>query len=230
MAEEKNDAKKPKTSAEERELCPELKAKLEEYRAGRGFNADDWIEKKCAMYNDYMSKCGLKAAVVSISGGIDSAVTLALVMKAKSMEGSPLTRVLGVCQPIHSSDWALNRAKETAVALGAESVSVDQTELHNQLSALIDGVVGVEGGGFAKGQLRSYMRTPSVYYIAQIISQSGSPCVVMGTGNQDEDGCVERRGGGGGGGGREREKERERGRERKGPHLRLVVLTAGHSA
>merc|ERR1712129_500923 len=40
------------------------------------------------------------------------------------------------------------------------------------------------------GQLRSYMRTPVVYYIAQLLSSSGCPAVVMGTGNKDEDGYL----------------------------------------
>ena len=50
--------------------------------------------------------------------------------------------------------------------------------------------MGIEGGAFAKGQLRSYMRTPVAYYTAQLISQSGFPCIVMGTGNMDEDGYL----------------------------------------
>jgi len=98
--------------------------------------------------------------------------------------------VLGIAQPIHSSNWALNRAKEVANALKTELVVVDQTKLHIQLSKLVDKAVGVKGGQFATGQLRSYMRTPVGYYVAQLISQSGFPCVVMGTGNKDEDGYL----------------------------------------
>jgi NAD+ synthase (glutamine-hydrolysing) len=72
--------------------------------------------------------------------------------------------------------------------MGCESVVVDQSALHEQLVGLVDGAVGVEGKGFATGQLRSYMRTPVGYYVAQLLSQAGTPCVVMGTGNMDEDG------------------------------------------
>ena len=91
---------------------------------------------------------------------------------------------------IYAYSGSLARAIETATALGCEYISVDQTELHDKLSAQIDEAVGVPGGAFAQGQLRSYMRTPSVYYIAQLLSQAGTPCVVMGTGNQDEDGYL----------------------------------------
>lgn len=42
--------------------------------------------------------------------------------------------------------------------------------------------MGVEGQPFATGQLRSYMRAPVGYYCAQLLSQNGTPCIVMGTG------------------------------------------------
>jgi len=55
---------------------------------------------------------------------------------------------------------------------------------------LVDKSLNIEGGMFAAGQLRSYMRTPVAYYVAQVLSQNGTPCIVMGTGNKDEDGYL----------------------------------------
>lgn len=46
--------------------------------------------------------------------------------------------------------------------------------------------MGVKGGQFAAGQLRSYMRTPPVFYAAQLMGQKGTPTIVVGTGNYDE--------------------------------------------
>ena len=37
---------------------------------------------------------------------------------------------------------------------------------------------------------RSYMRTPAAYYVAQLLSSTGIPTIVMGTGNKDEDGYL----------------------------------------
>jgi len=159
-------------------------------RKERAFDPKDWINMKVQKLNDYFSKCGLKASVTSCSGGIDSAVTLALCIRAKQQSGSPIQRVVGLCQPIHSSAWALERGKETIQAIGGELVVIDQTELHTQLSGITDKAAGIEGKSFAKGQLRSYMRTPTGYYMCQLISQGGHPCVVMGTGNMDEDGYL----------------------------------------
>jgi NAD+ synthase (glutamine-hydrolysing) len=183
-------AKKQKVEEKAPELHQDLQKKLEAYRAKRAFDPKKWANQKCQMFNDYMKKCGLKACLVSLSGGVDSAVTLAMMKHASKQDGSTIEKVLGVAQPIHSSAWALNRAKEAAKELGAELVSVDQTDLHCQLQKLVDTAVGVQGKSFATGQLRSYMRTPVGYYVAQLISQSGLPCVVMGTGNKDEDGYL----------------------------------------
>ena len=95
------------------------------------------------MFNDYMHSCGLKAAwfpflppfkrSVSVSGGVDSAVTLGLIKHAMDMSGSPIERILGISQPIHSSQWAYDRAMECGKALGVEMVVVDQTPVFDSL-------------------------------------------------------------------------------------------------
>jgi NAD+ synthase (glutamine-hydrolysing) len=141
------------------------------------------------MFNEYMRKSGLSGCVVSVSGGVDSAVTYALCLAAMKQANSPVKKVLGVAQPIKSTKSIMDRAYELR-ALGGEIVTVDQTALHGQLQALVDGAVGIKGEGFASGQLRSYMRTPVGYYCAQLLSQAGTPAVVMGTGNMDEDGYL----------------------------------------
>merc|ERR1712083_109023 len=69
-------------------------------------------------------------------------------------------------------------------------ITIDQTKVYDALKGLIDGKVGTEGNAFASGQLRSYMRTPAVYYVAQLLSSEGTPTIVMGTGNKDEDGYL----------------------------------------
>jgi len=125
-----------------------------------------------------------------VSGGIDSAVTLALCAFAQKLPGSPIVHNVGVCQPIHSSAWALERGRENITSCGAKEVVVDQTQLHVQLSQLVDTATGIKGKDFATGQLRSYMRTPVGYYVAQLFSQEGTPGIVMGTGNKDEDGYL----------------------------------------
>jgi NAD+ synthase (glutamine-hydrolysing) len=90
-------------------------------------------------------------------------VTLALCMETLKKPDSPLKKVLGLAQPISSTPGIQDRAYEVGRALGADVVTVDQTALHTALAGLVESAVGVEGAAFARGQLRSYMRTPPGY-------------------------------------------------------------------
>lgn len=169
-------------------LHPQLLAALKQYREQRSFNPAEWVEMKCQKLNAYMTKCGLKGCVTSVSGGVDSAVVIALCARAMQMNGSPIKRNVGLCQPICSSEWALARGKENIAACGAEEVVVDQTDIHALLMEKVESAMGgLKAKSFASGQLRSYMRTPCAYYVAQLLGQEGVPAVVMGTGNMDED-------------------------------------------
>lgn len=84
------------------------------------------------LQNEYMRKNGLSGCVVSVSGGIDSAVTYALMMEASKLPGSQIKRTVGIAQPIHSTSSVWRRALELRV-LGGEIVTVDQTKLYDDL-------------------------------------------------------------------------------------------------
>ena len=178
------------TETRRNELTAPLNATLTLMRAMRKFVPKEWIEEKCTMLNDYIRKAGLKACAISVSGGVDSAVMYGLCMNASKQPGSPIQRVVGVAQPIHSTASIWKRALELPAAFGGEVITVDQTALHTQLDTLVSNAMGVTSKPFASGQLRSYMRTPVGYYVAQLLSQEGTPAIVMGTGNQDEDGYL----------------------------------------
>jgi len=168
----------------------DLDRQLQIYRSTRAFDAVKWAETKCGMLNNYLRKHKLSAVAVNVSGGIDSAVVLRLCLQASKMDGSPIKKVVAVAQPIHSSDWALGRAKELCEKFDQELIIVDQTEIHKQLVEKVDNALGIQGNYFTQGQLRSYLRTPVIYYITQLTTQAGNPCVVMSTGNFDEDGFL----------------------------------------
>lgn len=168
-----------------------LRDKLQQFRATRNFQPRKWIDEKIDKLNKYMSKSGLKACVVSVSGGIDSAVTYALMIEASKKRDSPIQRTLGIAQPIHSTSSVWKRAYDLKV-LGGEIITVDQTKIYDDLTSLVRGSFAppMKSSQFADGQLRSYMRTPVNYYVAQMLSANGTPCIVMGTGNYDEDGYL----------------------------------------
>ena len=64
-----------------------------------------------------------------------------------------------------------------------ECITVDQTKIHDMLVQQVDEALKVQPNKFARGQMRSYQRTPVAYYVAQVLSCNGMPCIVVGTGN-----------------------------------------------
>lgn len=163
---------------------------LQEYRNRRNFRPEAWITNKVKKFNNYLQKNNLTGAVLSVSGGVDSAATLALLKKTLELDNSNLKKIVALNQPIHSSDWALNRSKELCDKFGVELIIINQSDIHNQLVEQITSKINTNSSKFADGQLRSYMRTPINYYVAQLLSSQGYPSLVIGTGNMDEDGYL----------------------------------------
>lgn len=163
---------------------------LSGYRKKRNFNVEEWTKKKVNVFNEYLGKHNLSGAVLSVSGGVDSALTLALLKKVTELPNSNLKKIWAISQPIHSSDWALNRARELCQKMDVDLKVIDQTETFDKLTEIVSQTTRVSPNKFSGGQMRSYMRTPINYYCAQLLTQDGYPAVVMGTGNMDEDGYL----------------------------------------
>lgn len=158
-------------------------------REKRNFITSEWISQKIKLLNDYFSQHGLSCCVVSVSGGIDSAVVYGLCLLASRQDGSPIKKVVGIAQPIKSTESIWRRALDLEDAFGQKIHIINQTDTFEMLSDKVKNVFGTSSV-FADGQLKSYMRTPVNYYVAQVMSSQGYPAVVMGTGNYDEDGYL----------------------------------------
>ena len=161
----------------------ELETLLDRIRKEKAFNPDTWVKSKISKLNDYMKLSNLKTCVVSVSGGIDSAVTYYLSLQAAAQPDSPIERVIGLAQPIHSTPEIQNRAYE----LDGPIITINQDEIFDQLAGICCSALGVaKDNQFANGQLKSYMRTPVAYYVSQLLGSA----LVLGTGNKDEDGYL----------------------------------------
>lgn len=170
----------------------ELLELLQQIRKIRGFDPEKWVEEKVKMVNDYFKKCGMKSAVINMSGGVDSSVTFALISRAMKQPDSPIKKLLGITQPIHSTAKIQNRAY--LLKDMGEIVEVDQTAVFDMLRPMVEKVVGIgeneDRVGFARSQMKSYMRTPVAYFAAQLLNSQGLGSLVVGTGNFDEDGYL----------------------------------------
>ena len=173
-------------------LPPDLAATLAALRARRAFDPERALAAKVAALDHYLRCSGIAAAVVGVSGGVDSALTLALLRRVADRPRSPLRRLVAALIPIRSpagatgQDAALARGREVAAAFAAEVAVIDLSQGQAALKAAVDAGLGVRGGPWADGQLVSYARTPALYYAAALLAQEGAPALVCGTTNRDE--------------------------------------------
>ncbi|OGO86843.1 MAG: NAD(+) synthase [Clostridiales bacterium GWE2_32_10] len=165
---------------------------LNDIRKNRDFNAKEYIEEKSNLLNRYMSKCGLKACVVAVSGGIDSAVVLAIVTNASRSKNSPIKKIIPLLLPILKSSGvtnqneATNRGIELCERLGLKPLIVDLTKVNDEIRTSLEGVLEIDGKEWAIGQLGPYSRTPVLYYTTSLLNQEGYSAIVCGTTNKDE--------------------------------------------
>ncbi len=165
---------------------------LARLRAWRGFEPEGWLRAKTRLLNDYARASGLRAAIVGVSGGVDSAAALGVVARAAREPGSPLGRVVGALLPIFVDEGATNqgralaRGRAAVEAAGAACVEADLGPAVRALRGALEGGWGGLATAWSAGQLVSYARTPALYGLAALSYERGEPAIVVGTTNRDE--------------------------------------------
>lgn len=173
-------------------LTLNLKKILNDMRTIKNFNANKYIIDKANILNTYMSKFNLSACVVAVSGGIDSAVVLALVNYASKQENSPIKKIVPLLLPIEKSIGvtnqkdATNRGKLLCDKLELNANIVDLSIINNEIRKALEPVIGIEGDPWAIGQLGPYTRTPILCYTTSLLTKEGLNAVTIGTTNRSE--------------------------------------------
>ena len=176
----------------DKNLSEQLKEIQKEIRKKRNFNPKEYIEQKSNLLNEYMNKYGLKACVIAISGGIDSAVVLGIVKKASEQTNSPIKKIMPMLLPILKStgvtnqNEATNRGKELCEKLDLKPYIIDLTSINNEIRKSLEPVIEIKGEDWAIGQLGPYSRTPVLYYTTSLLNQEGFGAIICGTTNKDE--------------------------------------------
>lgn len=166
-------------------------------RCDRNFNVDDCLRRKVDAINDYFTLNGLSAAVVGLSGGVDSSLVAALLKRASQEPNSPISRVVGLIVPIRDpgstgQDEAERLATVLADTLLIERWTVDMSKTTAEGLTALDLGRRLEAGPWdpmstwTRGQMLSVMRTPVFYGAAATLQQEGYHSLVVGTTNRDE--------------------------------------------
>lgn len=171
-------------------ITPEQKNNLLTVRNQRRFNAQNYLNLKSSLLNNYMAKNNLKACIVAVSGGLDSAVVLAIVNFAAQTSGIKVIPVALPCtymDGVTNQFTALKKARKVTESLNLELVASDIRDSVDAIRENIETKMSVlNPSNWAIGQLVPYTRTPTLYYIATLLTESGFPAVIVGTTNRDE--------------------------------------------
>ena len=173
-------------------ISEQLMKGLSNIRKNRNFNAKEYIEQKSNLLNKYMNKYGLKACVVAISGGIDSAIVLGIIKKAFEKSDSPIKRIIPMLLPVMKSTGVTNqseateRGKELCERLQLKPYIVELSKINTEIRNALETEIGIKGEDWAIGQLVPYSRTPILYYTTSLLNQAGFGAIICGTTNKDE--------------------------------------------
>jgi NAD+ synthetase len=164
---------------------------LARLRAVRSFDVAEVAAAKIARLARWFAGEGIDAAVVGVSGGVDSALTLALLQATARLPDAALKRVVGLILPIGGRGATRQQeaaAKATAVcaALGAEAWNAPLTDALAHTVTSLEAASGLGFDAWSEGQCLSVMRTPALYGAVALLRAHGHRAVVVGTTNRDE--------------------------------------------
>lgn len=173
-------------------LLPELRTELARIRAARAFDPATYLDAKVELIRAYYETHKLKGAVLGLSGGIDSAVALGILLTVHGRYPDVLedikTLVLPTGMAAVGQMDAVDRARALCDQWGVVCPVADLYQTAFQLSEDVEGALGkgYMANGWALGQLTSYIRTPALYYATSLLTAAGTPSIVVGTTNRDE--------------------------------------------
>lgn len=173
------------------ELSENLLYLLKEEKEKRNFIIEKYINEKTDILNQYMRDCGLDSCVIAVSGGLDSSVTLGLVVEASKQKNSPIKKILALSIPC-TNDGATNQDKSTQKAIALcdfFNIELKVVEIGEQVSNFVKSLENqttLYSDQWSRGQAVSYFRTASIYSITSLMTSNNFRSIVVGTTNRDE--------------------------------------------
>ena len=149
------------------------------------FDVKKETENVIKFVRDYYEKNNLGGAVIGVSGGKDSGVVLAILVKALGKEN-----VVGLTLPCHSMKQDKDLAHVVADFYGVKLYNLDLTEAFDAFTGAVKegyGEISEECLKDSDINLKPRLRMASLYYYAAMLSKiKGKPYLVAGTSNKCE--------------------------------------------
>ena len=146
-------------------------------------NAEEQVRKVTEFIQNYFKENSLGGVIIGISGGKDSAVALALFVKALGKEN-----VIGITLPCHSNEQDKIDAIKLADFYGIKLLNIDLTstfDTFTEEAMKLDEFIVSEDSEI---NLKPRLRMASLYYVAQMLSlRDNKRYIVAGTGNKCEE-------------------------------------------
>lgn len=133
--------------------------KFHQYLESYQTQVEQDMEKRVSFIREHILDKGLKGAVVGISGGIDSAVTAALCVRALGREN-----VIGIWLPAYSLDIHAEDAQKLADAIGLDLVTIPVHTAFDAITAEINKVLPIDDK--TKGNTKARLRMTALYAVA----------------------------------------------------------------
>lgn len=151
---------------------------LTEYRNERAFNAEKYVADKVIAIRKHFEEHRLQAAVLGVSGGIDSAIVNHLLIEALGP-----SNVYAMSLPIFGSIGSTGQQEAATMAYKAFPGIVVKNL--SDLSAVANNTVGSRNS-FTVGQVDYWLRPVVLYGMASRLQSANIKAVVVGTINRDE--------------------------------------------
>ncbi len=168
-------------------LSSNLHELLVEYRKRRAFNPNKYLVAKLQAIKDYFGSCGLTAATVGVSGGVDSAVVasiLNVLEKENAIQKVSYLFIPSYTNPgVSGQEEALRKSTILSKQLGLnlKVLNIDPVIREVELLFKED-----HPSPWAIGQGTAIQRAMLLYQETSILNDKGYKSVVVGTTNRDE--------------------------------------------
>lgn len=170
-------------------LTPNLQRLLDARRTSKNFDAEAYVNAKVRLLEAYFTEQSLKTALIAMSGGVDSAIVLGILLKVA--RGNKGFKVVPITLPASDEVGATRQSKTLELVSELAkwcSLPIYKLDIHSVIDKVQLGIsdsTELFSTPWARGQSVAYARTATLYSLTAALSDQART-VLVGTTNRDE--------------------------------------------